>query len=109
MDTANFERKLREVSYYQIIFSRHAELRLTQRQIDKETVMGHLRNPEPLKIVERLRAREKGEKYKLWFIPHRRIAYIYVVVINNARECIIVVTVIKQRLNWQKRVKKYAG
>ena len=109
MNKEDFARKLAEIGYYGISFTSHAELRLLQRQIDKKTIIGHLRNPESLKVVERLHSESSGEKYKLWFIPHRRIAYIYVVIINNSKQRIVVVTAIKQKLRWQKRVNRHAG
>lgn len=93
---------------YGIIFTAHAELRLERRQIERAIVISHLRNPEALKLVEKLPADAGDEKYKLWFVPHRRTAYIYIVVINNSQRRIIVKTAVKQRLAWQRRAEKHA-
>jgi hypothetical protein len=69
--------------------------------------MDSIRKPDSLKLAERLSARKYEEKYKLWFVPHKRIAYVYVIVINRLLERIFVKTVIKQRLEWQKRVQHH--
>jgi len=99
--------KLKKFSSYEIVFTKHAELRLVQRQIEKETVVDHIRKPDSLKLAERLYDRKEEEKYKLWFLPHKRIAYIYVMVINHYQQRIIVKTVIKQKLMWQKKVERH--
>ncbi len=107
MNGQQFVSKLEKLKGYKIIFTPHAELRLGQRQIDRKTVLGHLRRPDSLKLVEKL-AVAKGEKYKLWFVPFKRIAYIYVIVLNHSQKRIIIKTAIKQRLVWQKKVEKHA-
>ena len=108
MNSAALAEKLRKISNYEIEFTEHAELRLLQRQIDKNQAISHIRNPDCLKLAERLFTRECKEKYKLWFVPFNRIAYIYVIVINHSERRIIVKTAIKQRLMWQKRVERNA-
>jgi len=108
MNGHKFAEKLAKLGSYGIAFTPHAELRLVQRQIDSKTVVGHLRRPDSLKLVEKLPARG-GEKYKLWFVPFKRIAYIYVIVINHSQKRIIIKTAIKQRLVWQKKVEKHVG
>lgn len=99
--------RLKGLKYYELIFTQHAELRLVMRQIDKGIVIAHLREPDSLKLVEKLPHRKDDEKYKLWFVPFKRIAYIYVIVINHLQKRIVVKTVVKQRLDWQKRVEKH--
>ena len=88
------------IKNYQILFTPHSELRLQQRQIKKEDVINHLRNPVSLKLAEKLNSTDE-EKYKLWFIPYKRTAYIYVIVIKYFEQKIIVKTVIKQKLIWR--------
>ena len=106
MNGENLGERLRAIAWYDIVFSLHAELRLVQRQVKKESVVWHLRNPVSLKLAEKLPAPKGDEKYKLWFLPSKRIAYIYVIVINHSQQRIIVKTVIKQRLMWQKKVER---
>ena len=107
MKANGFAGKLRKLRDFIIIFSSHAQIRLHQRQISESIVREHLRNPVSLKLVERLKARGSEEKYKLWFVPYKRIAYIYVIAIDRKRKRIVVVTLAKQRLDWQKKVEKY--
>lgn len=108
MNGESLVEKLGNARSFEIVFTRHAELRLAQRQIEKKTVINDLRKPAFLKLAERLPAKqENDEKYKLWFMPSNRTANIYVVVINHSEQRIIVKTVIKQRLMWQKRVEKH--
>ena len=108
MNGSALAEKLRKLGNYGLAFTKHAELRLVQRQIDKSLAISHIRNPDCLRLAERLFIGECEEKYKLWFVPFNRIAYIYVIVINHSRQKIIVKTAIKQRLAWQKRVEKNA-
>lgn len=78
-----FSDKLRAMHSYALVFTVHAELRLKQRSIERQTVVEHLRNPVALKLVEKLSEKGGEEKYKLWFVPYKRIAYIYVIVLNH--------------------------
>lgn len=107
MSLKNIVNKLKNIRSYKIIFTKHAEIRLAQRQIKKELVIKHLRDPGTLQLAERRHAKAGDEKYKLWFIPSKRIAYIYIIVINHTQRRIIVKTAIKQRLMWQKRVERH--
>jgi len=99
--------KLIKCRLYKFIFTKHAELRLVNRQIEKKLVIRHLQKPDSLKMAEKLPAGRDDEKYKLWFVPSKRIAYIYIIVINYFQQRIVIKTVIKQRLMWQKRVEKH--
>lgn len=108
MNGSDFCEKLKGLRGYALIFTRHAELRLVQRQINRETIISDIRNPVSLKLVEKLQSEKGEEKYKLWFIPYSRTAFVYVIVINPFQERIIVKTVIKQKLGWQKKVEKNA-
>ena len=109
MNGESIAERLKNLQDFAIVFTKHAELRLVQRQIEKKAVISHLRNPASLKMVEKLASERQGdEKYKLWFIPTKRTALIYVIVINHQEQRIIVKTVIKQRLMWQKKVEKNA-
>lgn len=107
MSFEGFAKKLKALQHYDIIFTRHARLRLIQRQIKKKLVITHLRNPTYLILVEKRETKKEDEKYKLWFVPSKRIAYIYIIVINHTLRRIIVKTAIKQRLMWQKRVERH--
>lgn len=108
MNGENLREKLKEIRGYAIFFTNHAELRLVKRQIDKNMVISHLRNPDTLKLAEKIFVEKESEKYKLWFVPFKKIAFIYVIVIKRLEQKIIVVTVIKQRLDWQKTVERNA-
>jgi hypothetical protein len=109
MNGNGFAEKLKNAQCFEIIFTKHAELRLVQRQIRKEDAVNDLRNPKSLKLIEKLQCeRNDDEKYKLWFVPSKRVARVYVIVINTSQQRIIVKTVIKQRLDWQKKVEKNA-
>ena len=108
MNGEGLREKLREIAHYAIVFTNHAELRLAKRQIEKRIVVNHLRNPAALKLAEKIFAEKDCEKYKLWFVPFKKIAYVYVIVINHLEQKIVVITVIKQRLDWQKKVEKNA-
>ncbi|MFH1588818.1 MAG: DUF4258 domain-containing protein [Candidatus Diapherotrites archaeon] len=98
--------KLRNLRHYEIVFTKHAELRLVQRQISKEMVISDLRNPKSLKLAEKQPPDVNEEKFKLWFIPFKRTAFIYVIIINHFRRKLFVKTVIKQKLIWQKKAEK---
>lgn len=94
-------------SEYEVVFTKHAKLRLERRQIEKQAVLDNLQNPESLKLVEQLKTQKTNEaKYKLWFVPFKRIAYVYVIVINHSKRKIFVITAFKVRLDWQKKVEK---
>ena len=95
MDLEEILTKLTSASEYRIVFSRHAEERGYFRYIEKKTIESHLRHPYALRRCDRL---EGAEKYKLRFIPHREIAYIYVVTIDNIGKEIFVVTAIRRML-----------
>ena len=75
-----------------------------QRQISREILIKHLRECAHLKVLEQQSGGKDEEKYKLWFVPHKRIAYVYVVAIKDVAKKIIVITAIKQRLSWQRKV-----
>jgi len=89
---------------YSLEFTEHVRLRLVQRQIDEEIVVRHLHSLDHLKLIERQTGGHDEEKYKLWFVPRKRIAYIYVVAIKDIPRKVIVITAIKQRLYWQRKV-----
>ncbi|MBN2127085.1 MAG: hypothetical protein JW703_01690 [Candidatus Diapherotrites archaeon] len=105
MNGIDFSEKLKKLDF-EIVFTNHAELRIIQRQLEKQKIISDLKNPVSLKLIEKQECVEFEEKYKLWFIPFKRTAYIYVIVINYVKKKIFVKTVIKQRLIWQKKVEK---
>ena len=107
MDANGFTRKLQKLRGFIAVFSLHAQIRLQQRQIPESIVREHLRNPVSLKLVESLKARKGEEKYKLWFVPYKKIAYTYVIAINHPEQRIVVITLVKQRLDWQKKAEGY--
>ncbi len=100
-----FSNKLKQLGF-EIVFTKHAELRIIQRQLVKEKILFDLLNPVSLKLVELQESNDFEEKYKLWFIPFKRTAFIYVIVINYVKKKLFVKTVIKQKLFWQKKVEK---
>ncbi|MDD5163358.1 MAG: DUF4258 domain-containing protein [Candidatus ainarchaeum sp.] len=121
MNGKNLREKLSEIAHYAVVFTNHAEFRLAKRQIEKEIVVNHLRNPAALELAEKIFAEKASakhfpkaflfgekafEKYKLWSVPFKKIAYVYVIVINHLEQKIVVITVIKQRLDWQRKVER---
>lgn len=108
MNGSKVGEKLREYAQSGVSFSKHAEIRMKQRNIDAQLVENHLKNPETLKLAEKLPSQEGEEKYKLWFVPSKRTAYIYVIVLKETSHNITVVTAARQKLAWQKKVQKHA-
>jgi hypothetical protein len=60
----NFAKKLRDLNF-EIIFTKHAELRIIQRQLNKEKSVSDLKNPIFLKLVEKQESNNFEEKFKL--------------------------------------------
>jgi len=107
MSLVEFKAKLEKHAALGVVFTSHAKLRMSERQIPESAVIEQLRNPGSLELVEKLASGSNEEKYKLWFVPNKRIAYIHVVVLRKTGNGLIVVTVMKHRFDWQKKVEKY--
>jgi len=109
MNLAEFKQSIGKRTLQHIVFTAHAKLRMNERRILESTVREQLLNPESLELVEELPSGSGEEKYKLWFVPNKRIAYIHVIVLKKHGRGLIVVTAIKHRFDWQKKVEKYVG
>jgi hypothetical protein len=98
-----FRKKLSSYSEESILLSRHAELRCELRDISKKDIVENIRNPHRLKqfglqdSVKRV--------YDCWFEYSKNLGHHYVIVLNGN---VLVVTVVKIRTRWQKRVESYA-
>lgn len=97
MGASEIVRRLKSISHYRIVFTKHAKYKLYWRDIEKKVVLRDLHNPQSLSAGERLHGGNE-EKYKLWFISRKGIAYIYIVAINNVQEKIIVVTLMTDNM-----------
>ncbi|MBD3390247.1 hypothetical protein GF415_04845 [Candidatus Micrarchaeota archaeon] len=76
------------------------------RGIDREEVMQNLMNPSKMFFAREQGAREQNEqKFDCYFGISKKWAHRYVIVINRK---LLVITVIKVRKKWQKKVDTHA-
>lgn len=98
--------KTRKYAQNDIVITDHARLQATVRQIDLEEVKRNILNPVRLVFAEKQTAAGANEeKYNCYFKYSNTLAHRYVIVINAKA---VVVTVIKIRKKWQRRMEKYA-
>lgn len=96
--------KLASFSRQDIFFSDHALIRLRQRQITKDEVISNLLNPSSLIFAGKQQAdKPNEEKYNCFFKCSANRFHRYAIVIKNN---VLVVTVIKLNLRWQKTAEK---
>ncbi len=89
-----------------ILFDDHARMQSAIRGIDRGEVTLNLLNPSKLFFAREQEAREANErKFDCYFIISKRWAHRYVIVINGK---LLVITVIKVRKKWQKKVDTHA-
>jgi len=96
--------KLKQFHRQDIIISKHALVRIVQRQIDKEEIIENIINPKRLEYAIREKAdRKDEEKFDCYFGYGKRLCHRYVIVIKNN---VVVVTVVKINRVWQKIAEK---
>ncbi len=97
-------KKLTSYSKKDIIISKHAMIRIKQRQIDAEEIKENIINPKRLKYAIKQYSQSQGEeKYDCYFDYTKNLCHRYVIVIKNN---IIVVTAIKINRKWQNIISK---
>jgi len=101
-----FKKKLSRYSEKDVIFTKHAKIRLLQRNISLDEVKRNILNPKHLLFAKGQKAkRGREQKYDCYFIFSKGICHRYVLIANKK---IIICTVIKINRRWQKRVEKHA-
>jgi hypothetical protein len=96
--------KLSTFSKEDIIITTHAEIRMFQRQINKEEVINNILIPKRLKYALKENAEhEIEEKFDCYFEYSKTQCHRYVLVIKYN---IIVVTIIKINRRWQRIVEQ---
>jgi len=81
----DIKRKLSGYSYDEILFDRHAELRIGERQVKKKLIIHNLRNPENLTDFKLEKAHNpKKTKVVLYFkLSNSRSLYLVVILTDN--------------------------
>jgi len=96
--------KLTSFSKNDIIISKHAMIRIKQRQIDIAEIKENIINPKRLRYAIKQTSHNKWEeKYDCYFDYSKNLCHRYVIVIKNN---IIVVTAIKINKKWQNIISK---
>jgi hypothetical protein len=102
MNIDDFKKKLASYSPENIHISAHASLRAEMRGISHKEILSNISNPVRLKAFSLESASES--KYNCWFEYSNTLGHRYVIVLNGIA---LVVTVIKIRRRWQKRVESH--
>lgn len=104
MDLESEKKRLKKASKYTIKFTVHAEQRLDLRNISKSDVEDNLRDPEKLTFVKL----DKQDKYKkeYYFWLSNTLTHKYIVRIDDHNRVLNVITVIKIRNKWQRRINR---
>jgi len=87
-----------------IVFTDHATIQATVRQIPLDEIRDNLLNPRRLSYAEKQPAYKGETKYNCYFRYSKSLAHRYVIVINAK---VLIVTVIKIKKRWQKRLEKH--
>ena len=95
--------KLRSIA---INISLHAKLKLGVEGILEKDVIENLRHPEALGAA--VQDRKNKNKFILWFRQSNSISHKYVIEFQEPLNQVEVVTVVKLRIKWQKRLDKHA-
>ncbi len=103
MDLENFKAKLRTYSEKDIIFTKHAQIRLITRNIDLKEVVKNIINPEKLVFFEEQTTETNFKKYDCYFSYSKNLTHRYVFTINGK---ILIVTIIKINRDYQRMIKK---
>lgn len=95
-------KKLKLYSREDIVISSHAEIRMIQRQINKDEVIDNIINPKRLDYAIKEKAEvESEEKFDCYFGYSKTQCHRYVLIVKHN---VVVVTVIKINRRWQKIV-----
>lgn len=106
METKELKEKLRNYSRNDVIFSKHAKLRATQRKINLNEIIENVISPDKLLFAFQQKARASGEeKYVCYFILSNTLCHKYALIINKR---IIICTAMKINRRWQRRTEKHA-
>jgi hypothetical protein len=103
MNLQEFKAKLKTYSEKDIIFTKHAQIRLIIRDIDLKEVVKNIINPEKLMFFEEQTTESNFKKYNCYFSYSGNLTYRYVFTINGK---ILIVTAIKINRDYQKIIKK---
>lgn len=95
-------KKLSLFSKEDIVFSQHAQIRMIQRQLNKEEVINNIINPKRLEYALKEKSNNQNEeKFDCYFGYSKTQCQRYVLLIKKN---IIVITAIKINRRWQKIV-----
>ena len=87
-----------------VVISKHAMIRIKQRQMDVSEIKENIINPKRLRYaIKQSSSKKGGEKYDCYFDYSKNLCHRYVIVI---RKNIILVTAIKINKRWQNIVSK---
>src|SRR3989338_6640124 len=101
-------KKLIECRNYTIIKTLHFEqFKQPFEQISDEDIEKHFRNPKQLVIAEIDNWGQLRKKLKLWFKLSNTTGYKYYIEIDEKEKTIKIVTGVKLRVRWQKKVEKH--
>ncbi len=96
--------RLKAFTKRDIIFTSHALIRITQRQIEKKEIIENLLNPKRLEYAVKKQSRSRDEeKFVCYFAYTKKLCHMYVIVIKNN---ILIVTVVKLNKVWQMTTEK---
>lgn len=101
-DREYVKKRLKSFSKNDVIITPHAEIRMHQRQINKDEVIGNIVNPIKLEYALKQKAeRADEEKFDCYFGYSKSRCHRYIIVIKGN---VVVVTIIKINRRWQKIV-----
>ena len=103
MELEKFKEKLRTYSERDIIFTKHAQIRLITRDINLNEVVENIINPEKLVFFEEQTTKSDFKKYDCYFSYSENLTHRYVFTTNGK---ILIVTIIKINKDYQRMIKK---
>ncbi len=108
MPQYDIAKKLAECRQYKIAKTLHFEqFKQPFEQISDEVLEENLRNPKRLIIAEVDFWGDHRKKLKLWFKLSNTTGHKYYIEIDDTEKTIKVVTGVKLRLRWQRKVEKH--
>ena len=98
-------KKLENYHKKQIHFTKHAEVRLKQRNITKQEVIEDLQHPKRLDIArkQRKKPQDKGPRYDCYFGKSKNLCHRYVLIFEKQ---LLVIIVIKIQRRWQRAAQR---
>ena len=98
-------KRLKKFTKKDIVITKHALIRIKQRQINEEEIIENIINPKRLKYAVKEEARLKGEdKFDCYFGYTKTLCHRYVIIIKDDK--VVVVTVVKINRRWQRIAEK---